>query len=96
MAPVERAQKGAQWYATGHRHDWPALPRTRYHRTSLPTSLAYRTSAAEQILRPCDLIQRHLITHEESAMHAYPNTLSDTQRQVLQPLGIPTSRDSNA
>ncbi len=66
-------------------HHIPSLPLYPEGRaTSRPTS--------SLILKLYADITRHAITHHGAVLHAYPVTLTDTQRQVLNLLNIPTER----
>jgi hypothetical protein len=64
------------------RNQVPSLPLYPEARpTSRPTS--------SLILKLYTDITRHAITHDGAVLHAYPVTLTDTQRQVLNLLAIP-------
>ena len=70
-------------------HQVPNLPLYPEARpTSRPTS--------NLILKLYADITRHAITHDGAVLHAYPVTLTDTQRQVLNLLGIPSERYTHA
>jgi len=75
-------------HAMTHQHvpSLPLYPEARP--TTRPTS--------SLILKLYADITRHAITQDGVVLHAYPVTLTDTQRQVLQLLDIPTERYTDA
>ena len=75
-------------HAMTHHHvpSLPPYPEARH--TSRPTS--------SLILKLDADITRHAITHQGNVLHAYPVTLTDTQRHVLNLLDIPHERYTDA
>jgi len=72
---------------------------TRNHIPSLPLYPEARPTARPTsglILKLYADITRHSITHQNAVVHTYPVTLTDTQRQVLKLLNIPTERYTDA